>query len=309
MGFHGRIQKSGLGVGETEGRSLRVSRSVGNDLGQYRARSTAANGDHDFDLVAVGQRLGTVAAARHDFAVALERDAFAGEIQALEQLQAVERLLEAVRRAVYRNQHHSIQFAAIRAGREFLQSARVFATATAACRAAGFPLRIRTCRKVSRLTADLGLDGNDVLAHGADCRIFAVNMALAGLVLLVIGDSHMVSQGYLISSLHESLVSQRAIVHSYGACGVNAGDWVYGTSGTCGQAERHERGAPRIDYSSRAKGWTVKELIERHRPDLIVVQMGDTMAGYGQSTLPQAWIYGKVRALTTAIRTQNVACI
>jgi len=94
-----------------------------------------------------------------------------------------------------------------------------------------------------------------------------MNMALAGLVLLVIGDSHMVSQGYLISSLHESLVSQQAIVHSYGACGVNAGDWVYGTSGTCGQAERHERGAPRIDYSSRAKGWTVKELIERHRPD------------------------------------------
>ena len=136
-----------------------------------------------------------------------------------------------------------------------------------------------------------------------------MNMALAGLVLLVIGDSHMVSQGYLISSLHESLVSQQAIVHSYGACGVNAGDWVYGTSGTCGQAERHERAALRIDYSSRAKGWTVRELIERHRPDLIVVQMGDTMAGYGQSTLPQAWIYGKVRALTTAIRAQNVACM
>jgi hypothetical protein len=84
-----------------------------------------------------------------------------------------------------------------------------------------------------------------------------MNMALAGLVLLVIGDSHMVSQGYLISTLHDSLVSQQAIVHSYGACGVNAGDWVYGTSGNCGQAERHERAAPRIDYSSRAKGWTV----------------------------------------------------
>ena len=33
------------------------------------------------------------------------------------------------------------------------------------------------------------------------------------------------------------------------------------------------------------------------------------MAGYGQPTLPQSWIYGKVRALTTAIKAQNVACI
>jgi len=72
-------------------------------------QSTAANGDHDFDFIAVGQRLGAVPAARHDFAVALERDAFAGETQALELLLAVERLLEAVRRAVYRYNYHSIR--------------------------------------------------------------------------------------------------------------------------------------------------------------------------------------------------------
>jgi hypothetical protein len=136
-----------------------------------------------------------------------------------------------------------------------------------------------------------------------------MNMALAGLVLLVIGDSHMVAQNYLISSLHDSLVSQQATVHTYGACGANAGDWVYGISASCGQAERHQQAAPLIDYSSTSKGWTVKELIGRHRPNLVVVQMGDTMAAYGQPTLPQAWIYGKVRALTTAIKAQNVACI
>ena len=136
-----------------------------------------------------------------------------------------------------------------------------------------------------------------------------MNMALAGLVLLVIGDSHMASQNYLISTLHDSLVSQQAIVHTYGACGANAGDWVYGTSGYCGQAERHEQSAPLFDRTSKAKSWTVNELIERHHPNLIVVQMGDTMAGYGQSTLPQSWIYGKVRALTTALKARNVACI
>ncbi len=134
-------------------------------------------------------------------------------------------------------------------------------------------------------------------------------MALAGLVLLVIGDSHMVSQGYLISTLHDSLVSQQAVVHSYGTCGANAGDWVYGMTGNCGQAERHGQSAPLVDYSKTAKGWTIKGLIEQHRPNLVVVQMGDTMGGYGRAALPQAWIYGKVRALTTAIKAQNVACI
>ncbi len=134
-------------------------------------------------------------------------------------------------------------------------------------------------------------------------------MVLAGLVLLVIGDSHMVSQNYLISTLHDALVSQQASVHSYGTCGSNPGDWVYGMTGNCGQGERHDRSAPLIDYSQKAKGWTIKGLLEQHRPNLVVVQMGDTMAGYGQPGVPQAWAYGKVRALTTALRAQNVACI
>ena len=136
-----------------------------------------------------------------------------------------------------------------------------------------------------------------------------MNMALAGLVLLVIGDSHMVAQNYLISSLHDELTSQQAIVHSYGSCGANAGDWVYGMTGNCGRAERHEQSPPLIDYSKAAKGWTITELIERHRPDVVIVEQGDTMSGYGQPALPQAWIYPKIRALTGAIKAQNVACV
>ena len=149
-----------------------------------------------------------------------------------------------------------------------------------------------------------------VRAQGTDYEVFIMNMALAGLVLLVIGDSHMVAQNYLISSLHDELTSQQAIVHSYGSCGANAADWVYGMSGNCGQAERHDQ-EPKalVDFNRTAKGWTVKNLIERHRPNLIIVEQGDTMAGFGYPTLPQAWIYGKVRALTSAIKAQNIACI
>lgn len=136
-----------------------------------------------------------------------------------------------------------------------------------------------------------------------------MNMALAGLVFLVIGDSHMVAPNYLITTLHDTLTSQQAVLHTYGSCGANAGDWVYGMTGNCGRAERHGKSAPLIDYSKASKGWTITELIERHRPNVIIVEQGDTMGGYGQPTLPQAWIYPKVRALTAAIKAQGVACI
>ena len=53
---------------------------------------------------------------------------------------------------------------------------------------------------------------------------------LAGMAILVIGDSHMVTNGYLITTLHDKLVEQGATVDTYGMCGANAGDWVYPTT-------------------------------------------------------------------------------
>ena len=53
---------------------------------------------------------------------------------------------------------------------------------------------------------------------------------LAGLAVLIIGDSHMVTRDYLITTLHDDLVAEGASVDSYGMCGANAGDWVYPTT-------------------------------------------------------------------------------
>lgn len=61
---------------------------------------------------------------------------------------------------------------------------------------------------------------------------------LAGMTILMIGDSHLATPDYLISSLHDSLVAQGATVHTLGICGANAGDWLKATPGTCGGAER-----------------------------------------------------------------------
>ena len=71
-----------------------------------------------------------------------------------------------------------------------------------------------------------------------------MNGLLAGLVILVIGDSHMVTNDYLITTLHDDLVQQGATVNSYGMCGTNAGDWVYKTTVSCGRgrAARHKAG-------------------------------------------------------------------
>lgn len=49
--------------------------------------------------------------------------------------------------------------------------------------------------------------------------------ALAGLSILMIGDSHLASSAYLITTLHDSRTGQGAAVHSIGGCGVTASHW------------------------------------------------------------------------------------
>src|SRR5688572_3852441 len=73
----------------------------------YRIRLSAADGDHDLQAVPVGDTLLGVAAAGHDLAVALERDALARELQPLDQLRAIERRLEPAGLAVDGDQDHA----------------------------------------------------------------------------------------------------------------------------------------------------------------------------------------------------------
>ncbi len=132
---------------------------------------------------------------------------------------------------------------------------------------------------------------------------------LAGLMILMIGDSHMVSSGYLITTLHNDLTEQGATVDTYGMCGANAGDWVYKTTVSCGEAERHGKKPPVINRQPRAIGWTFDSLVAANHPNLVVVEMGDTMAGYGQHDFPRAWIYEQVRTLTQRIQAHHLQCV
>src|SRR5215472_5987239 len=111
-----------------------------------------------------------------------------------------------------------------------------------------------------------------------------MNTALAGLVILMIGDSHMFS---LMSSLHDQLEDQGAAVHSYGMCGATAQDWLSRATLACGRGEHHEKEAPSIQFGKVLPTYLLPELIQKHHPNLIVVELGDVMEGYG-SAAPDA---------------------
>lgn len=135
-----------------------------------------------------------------------------------------------------------------------------------------------------------------------------LNTLLAGLTVLVIGDSHMASNNYLISTLHDDLMERGAVVYSYGSCGSSAGAWVRKTHSICGGAQRIKDGEVVKDNPAEATTRPIAELVNTHKPNLIVVVNGDTMGAYNNPTMPKTWIWQEVTSLTKAIKKTGVAC-
>jgi len=135
---------------------------------------------------------------------------------------------------------------------------------------------------------------------------------LAGMTILVIGDSHLATPGYLITTLHDELQKKGAVVYSYGACGMSAADWVKPTRmkspPPCGTATRLNNNP--IDVNPGPNTGTVAygDLVQRHSPNLVVFVMGDTMAAYKEPTLPRAWAWQQITTLTKAVRVSPVKC-
>jgi hypothetical protein len=137
-----------------------------------------------------------------------------------------------------------------------------------------------------------------------------MKLALAGLIVLVIGDSHLASKDFLLESLQDGLVAEGATVHSYAVCGSGPHDWVAQTELPCGRAERHNLEAAEIDKSPKVKVWSLADLIRRHHPDLLIVELGDNMAGYGVlPDLPKDWVVTQVHELMAPITAHRLPCI
>jgi hypothetical protein len=129
---------------------------------------------------------------------------------------------------------------------------------------------------------------------------------LAGIAVLVIGESHMSLPSYLLDPLTESLTNQGAKVYAYGACGASAGDWLKKIQVPCGAKKVGSEKA--TVKGSDATTTPIKDLISFDKPDIVLVIIGDTMASYGKP-FPQAWAWQGVTSLAKEISSTNTPCI
>ena len=94
-------------------------------------------------------------------------------------------------------------------------------------------------------------------------------MALAGLVMLVIGDSQLSGYGVFNNALHDGLVDQGATVHTFGVCGSIPSDWITPQKQfLCGRGERHNREPAQVTMDGKAQGWTLPSLMARYNPNV-----------------------------------------
>ena len=133
--------------------------------------------------------------------------------------------------------------------------------------------------------------------------------ALAGLSLLVLGDSHWASQNNLAGTLQDQLIQRGATVNSFAACGASASVWLSARNASCGATFRLGRGRVEGHIGAASPVTPVDELVRRHHPNMIVVSMGDSMAGYMQRATPADTIREDAAALTAAIRRLGLPCV
>ncbi|AZY49968.1 SGNH/GDSL hydrolase family protein [Bordetella avium] len=129
-----------------------------------------------------------------------------------------------------------------------------------------------------------------------------------GLSILLVGDSHLAAPDYLITTLQDDLVKQGAQVQTIGVCGSNAGDWLKTTPGNCGGAVRTNAGPVQLKGKD-AQTTPITELIAKQKPQLVVIVLGDTMAGYSNASFPKTWAWQQTTALTKAIAGTGTACV
>jgi hypothetical protein len=127
-----------------------------------------------------------------------------------------------------------------------------------------------------------------------------MNAALAGLVILVIGDSQMKG---LIHDLHDQLEDAGASVHSYLMCGATAQDWLVHSTVSCGRGERHDRGPAMVNATQQLPTYALPDLIEKNHPNLIVVELGEKLEP------DHAWVKQEVHTLTSRIAADHISCV
>jgi hypothetical protein len=131
----------------------------------------------------------------------------------------------------------------------------------------------------------------------------------AGLVILMLGDSHFATQGYLATTLGDALIAQGAKVQSEAACGAPVSIWVAGGLAPCGAAERIQSGPLKTSPPNKGVVPSLATLAAQVHPNLIIVGSGDTMAGYAQPTFSADYVEQQISGFTRVIRQLNIPCV
>jgi hypothetical protein len=127
-----------------------------------------------------------------------------------------------------------------------------------------------------------------------------VDAALAGLVILVIGDSQMKG---LITGLHDQLVDAGASVHSYLMCGATAQDWLIRSTVSCGRGEHHDRGPVAVSANQRLPTYELGDLIAKNHPNLVIVELGERLEP------DHTWVRQEVHTLAGKIAADHISCV
>jgi hypothetical protein len=77
----------------------------------------------------------------------------------------------------------------------------------------------------------------------------------------------------------------------------------------CGVAQHIGSGPVTEDRSPKAVSWAIDALITQYKPNVVIIGIGDTMAGYNQKELQSSWVRENVEDLTAAITARHLPCI
>ncbi|EPF16356.1 Uncharacterised protein [Cedecea davisae] len=123
-----------------------------------------------------------------------------------------------------------------------------------------------------------------------------MNTLLAGVTLLILGDSHVAFKDSLLSVLPEAYESMGAKVVTYGVCSSSPAGWVKGPKDTgCGGVVRNGTG-PIADPSAATFPFPdVASLIDKWQPTAVMFIYGDTIGSYTADPFPAEWIENQVK--------------
>ncbi len=137
-------------------------------------------------------------------------------------------------------------------------------------------------------------------------------LLMAGLSVLILGDSHMAHPHRLSEPLYETMTKEGASVYIEAACGNNASSYIEGGEPTNCSVEATPKQKPTFKLVPNGKpSESIQALLAKYHPNLVVIILGDAMGGYtnDDATFPRSWIWDQASTIAEQIKSGGASCI